>query len=169
MKNLKIFVLFFVLFSCNEKEKYEPFKLSDIDLNQVYKDSLCFKKLEGIQKAFFTYNLDKYKKEYSDKLFNEILIAHFSHSGEVVDYNTLIVLSFNNEKVKVVWEGKKNKNSIVLDDFDFENFKRKLDTKYKDPFVNFSSILFRQNSFDCYINKSYSSAVFNSLKNLTFF
>ena len=128
MKSLRTFAfLLLVLSACKDKERFEPFSLNEVSLTNVYKDSLCIKKMANIQKVFFENELKKYQKKHSDKLFYEIMIAHFSHSGEVVDYNTLVVLSFKDEKVKVIWEGMKTKDSIFLDDFGFNNFKRKFD------------------------------------------
>ncbi|MEM5564562.1 hypothetical protein WNY78_05585 [Psychroserpens sp. AS72] len=144
--------------------------MKDINLDLVYDDSICVKKTEWIQREFFENEIQKYSKKYNNNLFEKVLIAHFSSEGEVIDNNSLVMLSFKDGKTKVIHQGRKSNDSIFIDKYSFNSFVSKFEKTSYASFPNqITFIEFKKNNIECYFSDSYSGAVFESLKNLNFF
>lgn len=168
MKKVFLIILISFLFSC-DNNKTEMISLAEIDLKKLHQNDSCKESLKWINPDYYKGFIDSLKEINNDN-YKKVVLVKFSHSGEVVEYNSIAILYSESNEVLILYFGIDYTvitKKISVPAFPLSKFLSKI-PEYG-GFTQMHILEITDKKTNCYFKEGFSYEKYKALQDLSFF
>ncbi|GAB4161139.1 MAG: hypothetical protein Tsb0033_18110 [Winogradskyella sp.] len=169
MKNFILLIVCILLTDCAHSKKVNLISLDDIDISEIQENNSCHKNFDWIESEYFHMFL-KSLKEKNRGNFKKVVLVKYSHSGEVVENNSIALLYLKSNEVLILSFGMdftSVKKKKIRETFSIEQFLTKL--PQNGSFTQMHILEIADKKTTCYYKDKFSYKNYEAIQDLSFF